>query len=1258
MQRVVWSSKGRAVVALLACALTASVLVAQPRDALRRELAREAPNPSETVCEGGVVSMEGGTSTPPTYVGMYIPAGAKARFRAAGEILPSTYVGNGRGEYVMNVRVWRPDTGTAIWDDWNYAGVGIVWGSGPYDWVPFSTRTLGEYTNNTGAGRNFIVEFWANRSYAGAGLRWDAWANIDDGAGVRSAICFPVDPSELISCNPAIKNGCVQVDAADPVNTYSGAFHDDFVDIAPIPGRGPTLAAQRFYNTALSDEPGAYGRGWRHNYDLSVTGPDGNGMMKVTQENGTTVFFRDNGAGAWESPSRSDATLEALPDGGWRFVRRDHQIFEFTPTGVLARIRDRNGYETTLDYSDGLLDTVTDPAGRSLSYTWTGTGADARITQVTDPSTPARTVTFGYDGSGRLTSVTDVAGGVWRYDYDTDDRIVSVTKPRQEQLTGQPSVLNVYDTAGRVVSQTDEEGQTTLFDYTSEPNATIVTDPEGNKTKYVYDEFRLIASVTKGYQSATPSTWTYTHNLDTFGVTKIVDPNGKLTKATYDADGDRTSITDPLNRTAAWTYNDLDQVLTETDPNGIATTYTYDPAGNPLSVSRPLTDQGGVIATATTTLGYGDSAHPGDVTEVTDPIGQTTSLVYDTAGNPVQSVAPATAAAPDGAVTTMTYNEIGWLESIVSPRGNLPGAVAADFTTSYTRNSFGDVLIATAPDGATSSTDYDANRNVVTVTDANANTTEYTYGLVDRPVSVLRADGTATETSYTGTGMTASTTDAAGSTTTYTYDAQDRLVSSADPLGRATAFAYDPAGNLTTKTAPGPVATTFGYDAANQLLSIDHPGGATPDEQYTYDKLGRKVTATRRTGTIFQTAWAYDSLGRMTSESASGGDVITYGYDLAGQLTSISHPDDAGTVTRTYNAHGQLETVTDWHLRTFRFDYDADGDLVGQQNPNGTSTVIDVDQAGTTTGIVHNGAAGIAGAFAQFGYVRDGNGQITGLTETGVPASADTYGYDPLNRAHHREPGHQHVRLRVRHCGQRHPPTGPDRAALRRGQPAAVLHGTDHVRRLDWGHRPGLQDRRRALHGCRRRPSTALGHHPGRPVGGGDAVRVHRRGHLDRGQQHRLPLPANPDLEYRRHRDHRVLRPNGRLHQVRHRRRLPRRRPRRPDRRRPGGHRHRHHRDRPLGHRRARQHEPPRFRRHPHHSAHYRPRDLDDRCAADISGDRQPRGRRGCDRLRPQHARRRPHRARRCDQHSPWFPHRRCRCPAARPDHLHLRRPG
>ena len=912
------------------------------------------------------------------------------------EILPSTYVGNGRGEYVMHVRVRDPQTNDALWSSWNYAGIDVQWGSGPYDWVPFSGKTLGTWKNNTGISREYTVEFWAERSYAGADLRWSVDSTINGGGSNWSVPCFPLDPLELIATNPAIKNSCVcYVPAADPVNTRTGAFYEDFVDIAAIPGRGPSLSVTRSYNTARSTLSGPFGPGWTHNLGLSVTGPDASGIVRVIQENGTAAIFRPDGAGGWESPSRTDAALEELPNStGWRFIRGDREIFEFTPTGLLSSIADLNGYELSLTYTDGLLASVTDSAGRSVTYTWSGTGDAARIVQVTDPSSPARTVSYGYDPSGRLISVTDVAGGVWRYGYDTADRIVTVTKPRQGELPGSPSTTNVYDTSGRVISQTDEAGQTTTFDYTSEPDATIVTDPAGHQTRYGYDNLGLVTSVTRGY-GTTASTWTYVHEIETLGVTKTTDPNGHTTTVTFDGDGDRLSVTDPLGRTTSWTYNDLDQILTVTDRTGVVTTNTYDAAGNLLSVSRPLLDGGGTaVDTATTTMVYGDSSHPGDVTATIDPLGRTTTFTYDTAGNVVSTTTPASDAAPDGAVTTTAYNEIGWPTSTVTPRGNLPGANPADFTTTYVRNAFGDIVSTTAPDGATSTATYDANRNVVTSTDPKGNTTETVYDVLDRPVSVVRADGTNTHTAYTAAGMVASTTDAAGNSTTYTYDAQDRRVEVTDPLARTTTFTYDPAGNLLSKTAPDGTLTEYRYDAANQLTGIDYPSPRNPDVSYTYDQLGRKTRRYDDTGTA---TWTYDSLGRLTAETANG-VTTSYHYDLAGQITAIDYPNDAGTIARGYDDAGQLTSITDWHQRTFTFDYDAAGNLIGQYTPNGTTTTIDVDTAGAVANIAHAGADGISGDFARFEYTRDANRQVTATVSTGVPTEPSSFSYDALNQ--------------------------------------------------------------------------------------------------------------------------------------------------------------------------------------------------------------------------------------------------------------------
>ena len=47
---------------------------------------------------------------------------------------------------------------------------------------------------------------------------------------------------------------------------------------------------------------------------------------------------------------------------------------------------------------------------------------------------------YGYNGAGRLETVTDPAGGVTRYTYDAQGRILSVTNPR-----GITYVTNQYD---------------------------------------------------------------------------------------------------------------------------------------------------------------------------------------------------------------------------------------------------------------------------------------------------------------------------------------------------------------------------------------------------------------------------------------------------------------------------------------------------------------------------------------------------------------------------------------------------------------------------------------------------------------------------------------------------------------------------------------------------------------------------------------------------------------------------------------------
>lgn len=116
------------------------------------------------------------------YALLWVRAGESLTFNVTGEILPSRYWGNGRGEYYYRVRVFDGDT--KLYEDWNYAATDIVWHGGPYAWEPpFGARRIGTWTNNTGENKVVLLELEAQRSYAGAGTRWNVHVTGGDGSG-------------------------------------------------------------------------------------------------------------------------------------------------------------------------------------------------------------------------------------------------------------------------------------------------------------------------------------------------------------------------------------------------------------------------------------------------------------------------------------------------------------------------------------------------------------------------------------------------------------------------------------------------------------------------------------------------------------------------------------------------------------------------------------------------------------------------------------------------------------------------------------------------------------------------------------------------------------------------------------------------------------------------------------------------------------------------------------------------------------------
>ena len=698
-----------------------------------------------------------------------------------------------------------------------------------------------------------------------------------------------------------------------PVDCATGDFWHTFHELS-VPGRGVPLDLSLTYNSLAAAQSSAVGFGWTFGYDANLAVNPGAGTATVTQENGATVAFTLV-SGAWQPPPYAAVSLVQNPDGTFTFMRRhDGRSLVFSAAGQLQSITDRNGYKTSLTYTSGRLTSVSDPAGRSLSFSY-GTNGD--VSQVTDPA--GRMAKLGYSPAGDLSSITDPNNGVTQLAYAGGPHLVtSMTDPRNDG-----SVLNVYDGQGRVVQQTDPAGRVTTFGYAG--GTTTITDPRGNITEEHFSDLEPVA-ITRALGTSSQATWTYSYDPSTLALASATDPNGHTTSYTSDGDGNITSVSDPLGHGTTTAYNGFDEPTSIKDALNVTTTLSYDASGNLQTVSMPLVSTG---QTRTTSYSYTDPAHPGDVTAVTNPNGKTSHYVYDAQGNLTSSTDPlgdqtTYGYACTGGAAAGCFPNVGLRYTTVSPRGNVSGGTASQFTTAYSYNPFGEPVTITDQRGHQTKYAYDGNGNRTQVTDANNHLTGYTYDPDNELTKITRADLTVLQSAYDADGNLQSQTDAASNPTSYAYDPLNHLQSVTDPLHRTTSYVYDAVGNLKSITDPQARTTSDSYDAANRLMATTYSDGQTPAVSYGYDADNRRISVSDGVGGSY--GYSYDSLGRLTQVTDIKLGNIGYGYDLAGNQTQITYPNGK-LLTQTFDDAGRLQSVKDWLGASTSFGYDPNSNL-------------------------------------------------------------------------------------------------------------------------------------------------------------------------------------------------------------------------------------------------------------------------------------------------------------------------------------------
>jgi RHS repeat-associated protein len=808
----------------------------------------------------------------------------------------------------------------------------------------------------------------------------------------------------------------------DPVATWSGALLYRRTDVA-IPGRGPAIAFARAYNSADTGV-GPMGPGWTHTYNARIRDPgDGSGDLLLVRPDGNTDRFKRNNDETFSPEPAVFAKLVRNADESYTVTDKDRTVWSFDAAGRLTTIADRYGNASNVTYdANGRLSTVSDPAGRgtlTLGYT------NGLLTSVTDWASPARTVSYQYDGSGRLWKVTDREGKITTFGYDgTSARLATITDAR-----GNVALTLTYDAQGRVATQKDAKGlvtgDVTTFGYVVNGDGTRVTTITEPVTSFqpsfhptIVDSYDTSGWLTQRVsRPSSTETLTESYTYDTVGDrTSVTSPRGKRTDLCYDVSyggatisGSRGNLTrriEPAPTTGAnrpvtlFSYDAKDNLTQRVLPRGVpsgttvtcttnlaaittasAADYGYDTSGAKLlSVTARFTDPDSGAKTAVTKYEYGDAANPGRITRVIPPRGNTggapdytyaTTLAYFTSGTRaglLSSVADAL-----GNTTTYDYDAVGRLTAVVDPNGNAPGGVPADHTTNLV---------------------YDK---------------EDRTRFVKLPAPASGGGQLVTETRYDEVGNPTVRIDAAGQVTTYAYDERDGLFQvkespatwtdpASPPAGVITTeYAYDAAGNRTR-------ATRAKGDAANERVTdttFDGRGLIRSETQYpawpstsgslvtttTYDPDGDLATLLDPLGKT--ATYGYDALDRLTSidYSDAGTPDVAYGYDADGNRTSMS--DGTGSSSFASDELGRLTAITSPGPTTVGYRYDLDGNRSKLIYPDATAVTYVFDKADRMASL-----SDWASRSTSYAYNPDG----TLKTSTNANGTTSTYGYDNATR--------------------------------------------------------------------------------------------------------------------------------------------------------------------------------------------------------------------------------------------------------------------
>jgi YD repeat-containing protein len=466
--------------------------------------------------------------------------------------------------------------------------------------------------------------------------------------------------------------------------------------------------------------------------------------------------------------------------------------------------------------------------------------------------------TYAYDAAGRQVGLTDPDGNATTWTYDADDQVTV-------EITPLGTTTYAYDADGEETATTDADGRQTTYSYDADGDQTGETWVGSSPSEvitYTYDADHELTGAADAF-----STLTFTYDADGEQLTAATSsPGGQpevTLSSTYDANGNRTSLSDDLSSAGviSYTYDSMDEMTSALASFGEASpllvSFGYDQAGRMTSIERSIYSGTGIHTLGLPVIGGGGTAEI-DTTLSYDADSRVTTIIHDVSGGSV--------------LETYTYD--------YDAASNLTSETNAEGTLSYTYDADDELTGVSGASAATYTYDENGNRTMTGYSTGSDNETTsgagYTY--------TYDADGN----------LTSETQASTGDVTTYTYDYRNRVTgvveedSSHTVLMQGT-YTYDALNRRigVDETVSGTETKTWtAYDGTNPYVEFDGSGDLL--ERYLYGPVANQILA-RVSGSGTEAWYLADNEGTIRDIVDTSGAVLDHiAYDAYGNVISES----------------------------------------------------------------------------------------------------------------------------------------------------------------------------------------------------------------------------------------------------------------------------------------------------------------------------------------------------------------------------------